>query len=411
MNIPEARFYLKEPNASEPTLISMQAKYEGQRVFMSTGNKVHPKEWNSVKQRAIVSRANLVNGEINIWLDKMATEFKSVFRNCMIDGVFPDAQLVMRKIQENLNLVTKPKEIKVTLLDFIRKYIEDCKNSKAPNTIKSYKGTLNHLNQFGELQGRTFDFKDITFDWRVSFIKYLQSQGFGRNTEGKHIKNIKLFMNEANERGLHDNTDYRSKRFHKPIEDIHKPFLVKSEIEALYNQQFENGSLKEIVRDYFIISCLTALRYSDLVDIKEEHIKENVLELITKKTGEEVVIPIAPMVRKILEKYNYSLPKAPCNQVFNKVLKEVGKQAELNETITITKTVGGIKKTISYKKYQLLTCHTGRRTMISNSILAGLPTSSIMLISAHKSFRVFNSYVRINQRQNADALSKHSFFN
>ncbi len=48
--------------------------------------------------------------------------------------------------------------------------------------------------------------------------------------------------------------------------------------------------------------------------------------------------------------------------------------------------------------------------MISNSILAGMPTSSIMLISAHKSLKVFQSYVRINQKQNAEALASHSFF-
>ncbi len=34
-----------------------------------------------------------------------------------------------------------------------------------------------------------------------------------------------------------------------------------------------------------------------------------------------------------------------------------------------------------------------------------------MLISGHKSLKVFQSYVRINQKQNADVLGKHEFFN
>ncbi len=42
MTIPEPRFYLKVAQAKEPTLICMQAKYNGQRVFMSTGDKIHP---------------------------------------------------------------------------------------------------------------------------------------------------------------------------------------------------------------------------------------------------------------------------------------------------------------------------------------------------------------------------------
>ena len=110
-------------------------------------------------------------------------------------------------------------------------------------------------------------------------------------------------------------------------------------------------------------------------------------------------------------KYNYNLNRAPCNQVFNKVLKEVGCKAGLDETITFSKTTGGIKKIITCKKYQLLTCHTGRRSMISNCILACIATPQIMLMSAHRSLKVFQSYVRIDQVQNAEKLASHTFFN
>ena len=97
--------------------------------------------------------------------------------------------------------------------------------------------------------------------------------------------------------------------------------------------------------------------------------------------------------------------------MFNKILKDIGKLADMDEHIKVTKTIGGIKKTEFFKKYELLTCHTGRRSMISNSILAGISTSAIMLLSAHKSLKAFQGYVRIDQKQNASVLGKHSFFN
>jgi integrase len=59
----------------------------------------------------------------------------------------------------------------------------------------------------------------------------------------------------------------------------------------------------------------------------------------------------------------------------------------------------------------LISCHTGRRTMISNAILEGVSIPNIMLISAHKSLEVFQKYVRITKQQNADVLANHKFFN
>jgi Phage integrase family. len=217
-------------------------------------------------------------------------------------------------------------------------------------------------------------------------------------------------MNEATERGLNNNLMFRSKSFSKPHEDTTKIFLTMDEIEKLAKVNLGEDKLKNIVRDYFIISCLTSLRYSDFINIRPEHIKDNKIYMVTRKTSEPVIIPISTLVKSILEKYNYNLPKAPCNQVFNRVLKEVGKIAELDKQVTVTKTKGGDKQTTIYKKYQLLTAHTGRRTMITNCILQRIPTPSIMLMSAHKSLKVFQSYVSLSQVDNAEAMSQHSFF-
>lgn len=414
MIVPEPRFYLKNPSANEPTLICLQAKYNGNRVFMSTGNKIHPSEWDFEKQRTKVSRKNLGNSDINLWLDKMANEFKSIFRNLLIDNIEPIPILVMKKMQENLNLIPKPAEQEVkkqTLIPFIKQYIIEAKNIKSITTVKSYEATLKHMEKYSYLAGKEFDFADITIEWRSGFLKYLQDLGISRTTEGKHIKTIKLLMNEATERGLNDNLAFRSRSFSKPTEDVPKIFLTIEEIQLLIDLDLSNNKLKDIVRDYFIISCYTSLRYSDFSNIGSENIKEDTIQMTTKKTGEEVIIPIAPIVKTIFEKYNYQLPTAPCNQVFNSLLKEVGRLAGITELITITKTMGGVKKTKIYEKCQLLSCHTGRRSMISNSILKGIPTPSIMLISGHKSLKVFQSYVRINQQQNAEALQQHSFFN
>lgn len=413
MTIPEPRFYLKDKNSTEPTLIVMQAKYNGQRIYISAVEKINSLDWDFDKQRAKITRRNLADAEINIWLDKMTIVFKTIFRNCLMDSVEPTAKIITEKLLDKLNLSNTPPVVitpKETLFSFIEKYIKECSTYKTISTIETYQSTLNHLRAYSKLISKELDFADITHDFRRKFINYLQTLGVGKNTEGKHIKQIKVFMGEATERGLNTNLDFRSKSFSKPSEDVPKIFLTMDEIQSLVELDLSNARMKEIVRDYFVISCMTSLRYSDFIDIKEENIKGETIQLITKKTGDQVVIPISKWVKDIFIKYNFNLAPAPCNQVFNKVLKEVGLLAGLDELVTFSKTMGGIKKVITCKKYQLLTCHTGRRSMISNCILAGIATPQIMLMSAHKSLKVFQGYVRIDQVQNAQKLANHSFF-
>lgn len=413
MIIPEPRFYLKNKNSQEPTLIVMQAKYNGQRVYLSAVEKILPDDWDFDKQRAKVTRRNLSDADINMWLDKMTIDFKTIFRNCLIEEREPTAILLTQKLQEKLNLNNKHTVTplhKETLFSFIEKYIYECSTHKSTSTIKTYESTFKHLKNYSKLLFKELDFEDITHEFRNKFIRYLQSFGAGKNTEGKHIKEIKVFMNEATERGLNFNLDFRSKSFTKPSEEVTKIFLTIPEIQKLVDLNLSNDKMKDIVRDYFIIGCMTSLRFSDFSVIRPENIKENTLEVFTKKTGEQVVIPISKWVKNIFIKYNFNLPKAPCNQVFNKVLKDIGLLAGLDETVTITKTIGGKEKTIAYKKYMLLTAHSSRRSLISNLILAGVPTPQIMLISAHKSLKVFQSYIKISKHQNSAVLANHSFF-
>jgi integrase len=415
MLIPEPKFYLKDINSNIPTLIYLQAKYTHviqQRVMLSTGDKILPTDWDYTKQRALISKKNLGNADINLWLDKMVNTFKSVFRNYLIDGIIPTATMMKEKLEEALNLKTclTKQQKEVSFYDFIETFITESKSFKALGTVKAYRSTFNRIKEYGRYCNKEFSFEDISLEWRTGFIKYLQSLGTGKNTEGKYIKDIKTFLNEATERGLNKNLAFKSKSFSKPGEDVHKIFLTKDEIQKIADLDLSEDKQQEITRDYFVIGCLTSLRYSDLVRIKSEHIKDNCLQMITIKTNNQVIIPIAPLVQKILQKYNYDLPKAPCNQLFNRYLKEIGKKAELNENVHVTRTVGGIKKTIIEPKWKFLSSHVGRRSLVSNCILEGINTSSIMLISGHKSLKVFQGYVRINQHQNAEALLQHKFF-
>jgi len=68
----------------------------------STGNKIFPVQWDTNRQRAINSKRFPYNTELNIWLDKIDGEIKSMFRGFHIDNVSPNADLVRNQINERI---------------------------------------------------------------------------------------------------------------------------------------------------------------------------------------------------------------------------------------------------------------------------------------------------------------------
>lgn len=411
MYIPETRYYLKSISAAEPTLISLQLKFYGHRVFMSTGEKIHPKKWDFNKQRGLSKE----NSDLNYWLDKIDNEVKSIFRNLNIDGTPPTAELVQTLLKAKIDNTPEPIEpakIKLTFLSFIEKFIEEIKSLRKQETIKGYKTTRNHLINYSKLYNKPVDFEDIDMEFYYGFSDYLAKDlGNTKNTVSKHIKTIKTFLNDATDRGFNVNLAFKLRSFKKVTEVVDKIYLTKDEIQRIYQLDLSATKTRESVRDLFIISCYTGLRFSDLLQIKNEDIKNNQFHIRTTKTDQLVVIPIAPIVMQILKKYNNNLPKGISNQKMNDFLKDLGKDAKIDEQIVITKTLAGKRLQQTFKKYELISAHCGRRSFATNAYKDKVPAISIMKITGHTSEKAFLGYIRISQEENAALLKDHDFFN
>lgn len=410
MLIPKTNFYLKNINDLQPTLISLQIKFNGHRVFMSTGEKVLPTDWDSIQHRAKGKQYS----ELNFWLDKIDNDAKTIFRNFNVENIVPNAQMVQeilkRKI-DNTPEPAKPIEIKLTFLKFIEQYIEETKAVRKHETIKAYKTTFNHLINYSRLYDKKVDFENIDIDFYYGFTDYISKDlGNAKNTVAKHIKTIKSFLNEATDRGLNQNLSFRTKSFKKVTEQVDKIYLTIDEIQKIYELDLSKTKTREFVRDLFVISCYSGLRYSDFIRIRKEDIKDGRMHIRTAKTDQKVVIPIAPIVGEIFKKYNYNLPKEISNQKMNQILKEIGEMAELNEDVVITKTEGGRRIQKIFKKFELISAHCGRRSFATNAYKSGMHSISIMKITGHTSEKTFLGYIRISQEENAELLSEHKFF-
>ena len=85
-------------------------------------------------------------------------------------------------------------------------------------------------------------------------------------------------------------------------------------------------------------------------------------------------------------------------------VKDIVKKAKIKDDVHISITRGGVKRSKSYKKYKLVTTHTGRRSFATNLYLRGVPTLVIMAITGHKTEAAFLRYIKVTPKQHAEKI-------
>lgn len=415
--IPQFNFYLKDIHSTNSTPIYLQSKFDYERLILTAGEKILPAHWDFENKRALAKYNRFEYPLINDWLDKIEMAAKDFYRTSKLQGITPTAASIKEFLENKFNLNPKPKveikkPIKLSLLGFIEKFIQAETSNKLPGTIKVYKTSKKHLINYATLYGKTdIQFEDIDADFYDNYIQYLNGLNMAKNSVGKQIKVLKTFLNAATDRGINTNQFFKSKIFKKPTEEVDKIFLTDDEIQNIIALDLTGRGSIEVTRDLFIIACYTGFRFSDFVSLRREHIDDNFIIKTTLKTKAKIIVPIHPVIRIILEKYNYELPNCISNTHANSQLKEIAEMAKINNDVEVIKTIGGKYERNVYKKWQLVCSHTGRRSFATNAYLAGVPAISIMMITGHATESVFMQYISIDELANAEHIQSHAFFN
>lgn len=191
-------------------------------------------------------------------------------------------------------------------------------------------------------------------------------------------------------------------------------FLSMNEITRIYYYKFENQDkrkAKERIRDLFVVGCLTALRYSDYSTLTADNLQNGYIVKRTPKTNVDVKVPVHDYVKEIFAKYNGQIPSGLCIQYFNKYLKLVMREIGLHDKITFSYTEGGKLKTVTRKKWELISSHTARRSAATNKYLTGrMKTLKIMKLTGRRSEQNFFRYIRLTNDDTARSKSGDMFF-
>lgn len=399
--------FLKYANLKNSAII-IYATYDGKRIRISSGISIETKYWDPEKQR--VKKNHPRSLVINAWLEKLTSEFHRAYIEAKTLNIEPSIQYLKGKVEDMRDSELKRKEIKVEkdFFDHYDEFMNFSKMMKQNAVIKSYKTSKNHLLDFEKQYKTRISFDSINQDFYDKYVYYLATvKNSTNNTIGKRIKELKVFLRWALDHDLTNNIKFLK---FKVIEEETNYFaLSDDEVDRIENLNLESNERLSRVRDLFLILVNTSLRYSDLKNLKPENVnlKEKYIKIREIKTKGEQIIAIIPPLQKILNKYPDLKFPIVTNQEINRCVKEIGKLAEIDAPFQIVRYKGKERVEITKPKYELITCHTGRRTNITRNLRRGTPSHVLRKQTGHKSNKHFDIYEKLVEKDVVDVISKY----
>jgi len=404
---------IKQPNG----------KYKSRLYRSSTGYTVNkPKNWLE-KQRISEVKAEPNASVWNTHLTTLQTEFEKRVNEALNNGESLDNDL-LKEIQQSIDFTKKETEkrkgfnLNELLEDWVNFY-ETRKRTRAgrkptKGTIKSIKNTKETLTEFLKSNPISSP-KKINTSLYQDLLNYLERAGLTNNTIGKIVKNTKTFFTYLKEDDNHhiELPNYMPSKWVVLKEEIDEIYLSNEELMKIF--YLDLSGVKESysrARDLFLISAFTGLRISDNKRLEEKNIiimeGHRFFKIESKKTREEVYIPIVEVVEEILNR-NGGIPKPMADQTINELIKDVAEWSEIDENHTIKRTKGGKEIEETKPKFEWVKSHTARRSFCTNAYLGDMDSISIMAVSNHTTEKNFMTYIKVTKKQQALRNAKHDY--
>ncbi len=422
----EVKFVLDRPQLDTPTFIVLLYRFNNTRLKYPTGKKIIPAQWDASKQRAYANQTTRKDRQPFVDLNTIIGRYQVAVEELANEFALSKTAFTAENFKTHLNDRLKPKSVKakkprLTFTEFAEQFSSDCESGKrltaqnrrySPNPINDYRKTVRVLQRYQAQHPARLDFDAFTLTFYNRFKKYLTTEGYSLNTVGALIKNIKILLKQSHRDGLHTNTAFQHEDFKKFAEDVDNIYLSEGELQRLYDLDLTKHPKLDRVPDLFLIGSYTGLRFSDFTKLKPGNVTHGgqMLNVVTRKTGQRVCIPLNPKVAAILTKYAYQLPRPISNQRFNGYLKGLTQKAGFTEPVQRSRTEGGTKITRNQEKWEVVTTHTARRSFATNAYRAGVPTTDIIKLTGHKTETSFMKYIKVTAEETALRLIDHPFF-
>lgn len=397
--------------------LRLRVMWDGKNiVVLSGGFIIDRQKWNGTRctRNSVHGKSKVLAGVINQHLDYLEEKVDMIFREFEVKGYVPS--------KEEFKNAYYGRDAVKTSADFWKATTQftvegEREHQWAFNTIKSIKQVINLLREFDP--NLTFD--KLNAKKLSEFVVYQQKRklstkqfkngqkGYSNAVIIKNCRVVKWFLRWAADKEYIDRSVESA--FKPQLKTIEKPvvFLKWDELIRMYEHDFESD-LKNKVRDFFCFCCFTSLRYSDAASLTKSRVKENHIEVVTQKTSRLLKIELNKYSHAILNRYKdapgqFALPQISLWYV-NHFLKEMGKELEIDDAVSISQYYGGNRIETCVPKYELLSSHCGRRTFICNALSLGISPAIVMKWTGHSEYSAMKPYIDIADEIKATSMKK-----
>lgn len=389
----------------------------GNFIEVSTGFTVTPKDWSSTTNKPKQNSEH--NRKTFKELSKLETFMYDKVNDAHANQTIIDTNWVRQKINECFERVKKADS---SLLVNHIQYIIDNANSRkikgsnkiglSERRIMGYKSFKSIMEDYEKRIKKKINFLDINKPFVERFTNWLlNSRNYSTNYAGKILDNLKTVCVDAQSLEIKTNP-YVNKieSFKERNEDRYIVTLSFEELQKIREADLKTEGLIN-ARKWLLLGCEIGQRASDLLRLTVEDFRfkkgSYYADIEQQKTGKYVTVGIFdPYVIDFIEN---GFPYQISNQKLNKHVKDVCEEAGLIDKIEGKKydKKSGRKKLDKYRKCDLITSHSFRRSFATN-YYKKIPTAILINITGHSKESLFLEYInkREDKEENANLFMK-----
>ncbi|MEY5048944.1 MAG: hypothetical protein RLZZ175_2303 [Bacteroidota bacterium] len=340
------------------------------RKQIYTGYNIVPELWDSSKgQIKNVVGADIANAE----MASMLAKIYKIKAKLELENKVCDPELIL-EIYNNDNYEVEANDY----ISFVKKELNA---SRKDYSLRYYKDMINNLEMLKEFCSGKLLFEDITPTFLNKYRYHLEHEKKNKtNSIYQKLTTIRKFVNEAIKQNL--TKYYAFKDYQLKSEEVEKEYLELHEVEALHRLYKDKGTPERIkvTLHYFLLSCYTGLRLSDIKRVTKESIINNSIIIKTQKTGTTVRVPLNKASLSLL---NFDLGGL---KLFERTIKQSNSRitTDLNDALEMV----GIKS-------KHITFHCSRHTFAINSLILGIPLEVVSKILGHSDLKTTQIYAKV----------------
>ena len=424
INQMQCNFNLRQPKANKPTNIYLVVYLNNKQVKLSTGVKVYPEHWNIRKQQAYVNaRLSKLDNNNNTIANDRLSELKDMFLEfkhylCEHPTDIDNSITILRtRIYKN----TMTTEIKKKSATTVMKEIIDAKQA-ASSTKEQQKLNVGKFERYLKENNISDTWESMNLNTFEGYQKYLVDNGRGSVTIRNIIQNT-LFplLRKVSKRVDIPFTWYDSNlnsfefvkdESNKELASNKKVTLTEEQLKQLYDYPITGTELqvrkRTEIRDLFVLQCLVGQRVGDMQKFfngdNEKDEEEDTISIIQQKTKARAIIPLTPLAKEIISKYQNTELKyyKPSNSNLNAELRIIAEEAGLNTPVTFEDKDGKQVKPL----FELVHTHTARHTFITIMCRRDIPKETIIIATGHEDTKMIDKvYSHLSNKDKAQKVS------